>query len=422
MNRNSGDITPSGIQYPDKQTRLFRLVAADVTIAGMIAADSWLRTSLIRHWRWYLRLGIAWFVISQLGAIGPRAPLGPQQVVNTQHPIVCVHTRLIDEVWEWKIQRTLQLVREMGADTIVEFFPWAYIESTQDYYDWEPADRIIRHAENQGLKVIARMGLVPGWARPRDSTLNYLPENAFDELAAFVADFAARYAGVVDHIIIWNEPNLAFEWGYRPIDPAAYARLLEAVYAPAHAANPDVVILAAGLAPTLEPEGSPNGLNDILYLEQLYQAGGGNFFDALAVHTYGFTEPPEAEPAFDRLNFRRAELLHEIMTHYEAGDKPVFITETGWNDHPRWTKAVRPAQRIQYTLDAFRYVEANWPWLEKLCLWAFRYPAPTYSYPDNFEIVTSDFQIRPIYYAIQDYALHREGNTDLWLPAPEPAS
>jgi hypothetical protein len=387
----------------------------------MIAADTWLFLSLKQHWRWYLRIGILWVIISQIGSIGPRAPLGPQQSVETANTHVCVHTRLIDEVWEWKIQRTLQLVREMGATTIVEFFPWAYIESTQGYYDWAHADRIIRHAQNQGLQVIARMGLVPAWARPRDSTLNDLPEESYPYFADFVADFAARYAGIVDQIIIWNEPNLAFEWGYHPVDPARYARMLKAVYGPAHEANPQVEILVAGLAPTLEPPGSPNGLNDLLFLEQLYINDAAPYFDALAVHTYGFTYPPEAEPAFDQLNFRRTELLRTIMIDYGDADKPVYITETGWNDHPRWTKAVSPAHRIQYTVDAYAYAAEHWEWLDKLCLWAFRYPGPTYSYPDHFEVVTPDFQIKPIYYALQDYALGRSQERRLWLPAPAAA-
>jgi hypothetical protein len=79
---------------------------------------------------------------------------------------------------------------------------------------------------------------------------------------------------------------------------------------------------------------------------------------------------------------------------------------------------VRPANRIRYTIDAFKYAEDNWPWLDQLCLWAFRYPAPTFSYPDNFTFVTPDFQIKPIYYAVQDYALGRESSENLWLPAP----
>jgi len=63
--------------------------------------------------------------------------------VETNVPQLCMHTRLIDEVEEWKIQRSLELVREMGAGTIVEFFPWAYIETGKGTYDWHHPDRII---------------------------------------------------------------------------------------------------------------------------------------------------------------------------------------------------------------------------------------------------------------------------------------
>lgn len=374
-----------------------------------------------RYWLWGLRIFLLWILISSLAAPTPRVIMGPQQHIDAVKPHICVHTRLIDEVQEWVIQRSLMLVREMGADTIVEFFPWAYIEHEKGQYDWRQADRIIRNAQNQGLHVIARMGYVPYWARPDKAddytTLNYLPDESFDDFAQFVAAFAARYAGTVDHIIIWNEPNLAFEWGYRPVNPEDYVRLLKAVYAPVKAANPNVTVLAGALAPTMEPEGSPNGLMDILYLKGMYEAGAADYFDALAVHSYGFAMPPAAEPAPDLLNFRRAELLFDVMKQYDS-DKPVYITESGWNDNPRWTLAVRPSQRVQYTIDAFRYVDENWPQVQELCIWAFRYPLPTLSYPDNFTLVTTDFQLKPIYYAIQAYAHGKEGSETLWLPPP----
>jgi hypothetical protein len=371
--------------------------------------------------RWLVRSLITLLLFNTILPPPPRASLGDPQTVHTLKPQMCVHTRLIEEVDEWKIQRSLQYVREMGADTIVEFFPWAYVEAVEDQYDWHGVDRIVRHAENQGIHIIARMGFVPAWARPDEAqeftTFNTLDPDAYDDFADFVADFAVRYAGVIDHLIIWNEPNLAFEWGYRQVDAAAYARLLEAVYPVAHQANPNVIILAAPLAPTLEPAGSANGLSDILYLESLYQAGASDYFDALAVHTYGFNQPPEAPPAFDTLNFRRAELLHEIMLRYDE-EKPVYITETGWNDSPRWTRGITPSQRVDYTLRAFEWAENSWEWLDKLCVWVLRYPAPTYSYPDYFTLVGVDFQRKPIYYALQAYARGLSMSEDLWLPAP----
>ena len=87
--------------------------------------------------------------------------LGKPQEVQTTNLKVGVHTRLSDEVEEWKIQRTLIMAREMGASWIVEYFPWAYIEAQEDVYRWAHSDMIIAHAKQQGLNVIARLGMVP---------------------------------------------------------------------------------------------------------------------------------------------------------------------------------------------------------------------------------------------------------------------
>jgi hypothetical protein len=332
--------------------------------------------------------------------------VGPPRTVNTTNPLVGVHTRLTDEVEEWKIQRTLRMVREMGAPWIVEFFPWAYIEPRPGHFSWEHTDTVIEHARAQGLTVIARMGWVPGWARPdpaeQETTFTYLDAARYDDFAAFVATFAARYRDRVDHIIIWNEPNLSFEWGYRPVDPAGYVEMLQAVYPAVHAANPDAVVLAGALAPTLEPAGSPAGLNDLDYLERMYAAGAAPYFDALAVHAYGLGFPPDADPAPDVINYRRTELLREIMIAHGDGAKPVYVTESGWNDHPRWARAVRPAQRVAYTIAAYEWAANHWDWCRCVAMWAFRYPAPQHNYQDNYAFVTTDFHPRAVYLAVQE--------------------
>lgn len=368
-------------------------------------------------WRnWGIRLGLLWLLLAPLHPAPPRAIMGSPETAETNQPLLCMHTRLIDEVEEWKIQRSLQMVRELGADTIVELFPWAYFESDPGRFNWQQADRILQHAENQGIQVIARLGLVPAWARPapesgillandsNETTLNYLDEAHYDDFARYVATFVARYAEQVETVIIWNEPNLTFEWGYRPVSPEEYTALLQITYAAAKAANPDVTVLAAPMAPTLEPEGSPWGMSDLTYIERMYAAGAAAHFDGMAIHTYGFTSPPETEPAPEALNFRRIELIHAIMARYDDTAKPVYVTETGWNDHPRWTKAVRPIERIRYTIDSYAWTEQHMPYVDKLCQWVLRYPAPTNSYPDNFTFVTADFRPRPIYDYLQAYA------------------
>lgn len=355
-----------------------------------------------------LRLFLLLLVVTWLQPAPVLVTVGPPREVETEHPILGTHTRLTDEVEEWKIERTLEMVRQMGAAWIVEFFPWAYYQGADGGIAWEHPDMVVEHAAAQGLKVVARIGLTPDWARPEDTPLTYLDETAYDDFASFAGTFAARYRGKVQFIIVGNEPNLSYEWGYRQTTPADYVALLRAVYPAVKEANPQVSVLAGALAPTLEPEGSPWGTNDLAYLQGMYEAGAAAYFDGLAVHVYGLTFPPQAEPGDQILNYRRVELQREVMVANGDGETQMYITETGWNDHPRWTRAVRPGQRIAYTKEAVRYAEENWPYVQLVGIWAFRYPAPTKSYMDYYTLVTPEFVTKPIYEELKAFTGNAE--------------
>lgn len=364
--------------------------------------------------------GLGWLALGWAGATPPgEQPLiVTQQFVQTEKPQVCVHTLLENEVEPAKILRSLEMTRALGAATIVQFFPWAYVESLEGKYDWARTDSIVRLARLQGLRIIARLGLTPGWARPTGTTLTNLPDEAFSDFADYAAAFAARYAPDIRHIIIWNEPNLSAEWGFQPAEPDRYARLLKETYARVKDANPATVVLAGALAPTLENAGSGVGLNELDFLTALYRLGAGAHFDALAVHTYGFRAAPENPPHPGRLNFRRVELLRQIMIEQGDSDKPITITESGWNDHARWLHAVRPSQRAAYTIRAYQYAEEHWDWLEALCIWALRYPADLRGYPDGYTLINPEFLPKPVYLELQAYARGWAADESLWLDPP----
>lgn len=337
----------------------------------------------------------------------PRAAVtvGPQQTVTGINPRLGVHTRLTDEVEEWKVRRTLEMVREMGAFWIVEYFPWAYVEPERPGQgEWQHSDMVMRHARAQGLQVFARLGFTPQWARPKDTAPTYLDEAQYAAFGDYVFEFVQRYRGQLAGVVIWNEPNLSLEWGYRPVDAAAYTRLLRAAYIRAKEADPTLPVLGGALAPTLAPAGSAWGMDDLLYLQAMYDAGAAPWFDALAVHAYGGKFPPDEPAAADAINFTRTELLRAVMVRNGDAAKQVVITEGGWNDHPRWTRAVRPAQRIAYTTRAYQLALERWPWVDAVVLWAFRYPAPARTYQDYFTFVTPDFQPKAIYLEVQRYA------------------
>jgi polysaccharide biosynthesis protein PslG len=341
----------------------------------------------------------------------PEAPERPR-VVETRNPKIGIHTRLTDEGTTERIARTYQMVRQMGAAWVVEYVPWPYVQGDHpDLYTWAHADRLVDRAIMEGLRVVIRLDAVPAWARPPGTTFKYLDPDRYGAFAAFAAAFASRYRGRVSHLIIWNEPNLSYEWGQRPVDAAAYTRLLAVTHEAVKRANPAMQVVAAGLAPTTEPPGSQWGLDDLLYLRQMYQAGAAPYFDVLALHAYGLTESPDAPPDPARITFSRALLSRQIMEEFGDGAKPAILTEGGWNDSPRWQYGVSPADRIAHTLRAYE-LATTWPWLEAMCLWTFRTPRASRTYHDHYAFVTPDFIPKPIYLEVQLAARGRVPDPD----------
>jgi hypothetical protein len=335
---------------------------------------------------------------------GPIVVVGPRQQVVTHNPKIGVHTRLTDEVEEWKIKRTLEMVREMGAPWIVEYFPWAYYEPERGRFAWAHADMVVDHAVAQGLTVIARLGYTPAWARPKAAGFLYLDEAHYADFANYAYAFVEHFKGRIQYIIIWNEPNLRHEWGDRDVDPAGYVEMLRQCYLMAKRADPTVQVLAGALAPTLAPEGSADGMDDLIYLRRMYEAGAADAFDILAVHAYGWSFPVDTPPDPTMVDFRRAELQRQLMVEFGDAEKPVMITEGGWNDHPRWSKRVGPAERVAYSVAAYDMAWREWDWCQAVALWAFRFPRPANTYQDYFTFAASDFYPKAIYLEVQRYA------------------
>jgi hypothetical protein len=316
-----------------------------------------------------------------------------------------LHTRLTDEPDPANIRREFTMLREMGGTWATEFFPWAYIQPDDKLrYEWAHADEVADAAQEAGVTLLARLDGVPQWARPVTSTWKYLDRARYADYGDFVYAFVSHFKGRIRHYIIWNEPNTAAEWGQRPPDPVAYAELLRVAYTRAKEADPASVILLAGLAPNLEREGSAVALDDLIYFGRLYDAAAAPYFDAVAVHSYGLTVSPDDPAGPRKLNFARAEEAHNVMVRHGDQAKQVYITEGGWNDSPRWSFAVKPFQRAEWTVAAYRKAAQEWPWCAAVTLWASRLPKPAYTYFDNYTFLTPDFIPKAVYLEVQKYA------------------
>src|SRR4029077_9097470 len=127
----------------------------------------------------------------------------------------------------------------------------------------------------------------------------------------FLGQVATRYRGEVAAYQVWNEPNLNSGGGRRLRAAAGYAPLLRGASERIRSADPDARVLMAALAPTLTE--NADALNELIYLQQLYDAGVRGTFDALAVQAYGLRGGPD-DPRIDPVDvtFSRPLLVRQV--------------------------------------------------------------------------------------------------------------
>ncbi|HUE75511.1 MAG TPA: cellulase family glycosylhydrolase [Chloroflexota bacterium] len=350
----------------------------------------------------------------------PTADLEPISHIGI--PPYGVNVFLEQEVEEAKVRRTMEMAREGGFTLIRQQLVWGEIEvpAKGQYIDratgessWAKYDRIVSLAQEYGLEVLFRIETSPVWARPGNPKLETPPDD-FDDYGDFVAAVVERYQGQVRYYQIWNEPNLAFEWGGNGPAPAwDYVDMLKIGYQRAKTIDPNAVILSAALAPTIEE--SVRGWNDLKFLQQMYDFGAKDFFDILGSNVYGlWSGPDDRRLNVERdVNYSRPLMIREIMVRNGDAAKSIWLCEIGWNALPEDFPAPpdkilfgRVSREVQarYTARAFRRAQEEWPWVGGLMLWHFRMVQPDAPLLQHyyFNAVDEDFTPQPVYFAMRD--------------------
>jgi O-antigen ligase len=398
--------------------RLYTAVTGPVArtiVAVLVFALSTAGLVLTSYADQYVNGGVSW---------GPTAP----RIDNAEVNPLGINVFLEKEVDPAKVERTLQMVQDGGFKWIRQTFAWNDIEISGkgDYVDkrgpqwvdaWEKYDRIVEGAARHGLQIIARLDSPPVWARvPGDDVQTYPkgPPANYNDYGDFVKAVAARYKGKIKYFQIWNEPNLQGEWGGHPISAQEYTQLLKVAHDAVKSVDPNAVILTAALAPTAEYTFANQ--NDVLYLEDMYLQGAGQYFDILSTMLYGLGQSPEERRTdLKRLNFSRPILLRRVMEKNGDAHKPIWISEYAWislppdfNGDPSkniWGKSVDEETQAKWLVEGYERAAAEWPWMGVMSVWHFRQPDPIPGEPANyFAIVRDDFTPRPAYTRIQEYS------------------
>lgn len=305
----------------------------------------------------------------------------------------------------------LDWVRNMlNFSAVKHTFPWSLMELRPNEWDFTHSDRIVDEVTRRNLDLIVRLGQVPAWATSGDTSALDTPPDDLATWANYCRTISERYTGRVRAYQVWNEPNLNREWGNQPPDAHAYVELLRACSAAIRQADPNAIVISAGLAPTGNLD--ETAIRDDIYLDSLYRAGFQQSIDVVGVHATGYGPPsygPDDAVADGRgrwASFRRIEDLRKIMIQHDDAARQMAILEFGWttdtvNADYRWF-AVTPEQQGQYIVEAYRYAYENWsPWVGLMSL--IYLPDPAWTENDEewwWAITDHGLSLRPAFYAI----------------------
>jgi hypothetical protein len=359
-------------------------------------------------------------------AVRPQPHLAPNTITDYANiSPFGMNTFLQWEVEPEKRERSLQLISQAGFRFIRQEFTWEDIEihGKGDFEDrrhvdtmgvvdaWAKYDNIVDLAEQYDIEIIARLSNPPSWTRalPDEEAGALAPPDDFNDFGDFAAAVAERYNGRITYFQLWNEPNGNAEWGLRNVDPEAYTELLCTGYRRIKEVNPDAVVLAGALTPTIAMDG--RNMNDLIFLQRMYNAGAADCFDVMSAQGYGLwsgAADQRLRPTV--INYPHHLFIRDLMVRNGDAHKPIWISEMGWNTVPEEISAdfgrVTEAQQAKYGVEAYQRAQAEWPWLGVVTYWFFKLWSdqeqgqPMY----YFRLLEPDFTPLPAFGAVADYA------------------
>ncbi len=229
------------------------------------------------------------------------------------------------------LESRLKAMQQAGIKWGRQDFMWRRIEKTEGEYVWSGYDVLVEKCRAHGLMIFGNLSYQPQFYDLRT-------DKAAQAYATFARTAAKRYAGMVDHWQIWNEPNLGFLKG----DVEAYAKFLTAAGQAIHEANPKAKVLALNMA-----------FCDVLWASNVMQRVPNEAFDIVCFHPYRNPNAPEdnfdwwvRDQYIKRFNpqlttnyllahesfLAQTDELISAMKKFGA-PKPLWVTEMCFNTH-----------------------------------------------------------------------------------------
>jgi hypothetical protein len=299
-----------------------------------------------------------------------------------------------------EVERAAHLIDEAGIDAVRLDLLWSAVQpESKDEYNWKDYDYLIDVSKRHGFDLLPVVGYSTKWASTvtveREGQDQVTAPPVPEKYAWFAYKAAERYKNDIPAWEIWNEPNSGGFW-YPEANPAVYADLLRNTYFAIKYADPQAVVVLGGLA-----SGGGGRMPPEQFLQGVYDAGGGDYFDAVGRHPY-------AHRLLDVYELdRQLDDLRTVMLDNGDSRKPIWLTEFGNSS----VAAAAATDEMQATLLTQSLKEfAPLDYVPVVFWYNFREKGTDQTnYEHNFGLVESDWTIKPAYEAYEDYIANDPG-------------
>ncbi len=250
-------------------------------------------------------------------------------------------------------QKTIDDLKELHINWIRYQLNWSSIETQPGQYDWRKLDAAVALANANNIHLTFPLQLAPLWALHQTCAHRRLLPDA-QAMATFASAVARRYNNHTNHGYIES-----YEVGNEEFDSLWTGDWNESI----SCRRPDFmgpVLKATYLAIKAASPNARVGMNSMWwvntthvhdYMTWLYQNHYGSYFDFANFHYYICNENPGVtigdRPSFDL----EWQTIHSVMAEYGDENKPIWVTEVGWNTSSVDQSArciVTPHQQAQY--------------------------------------------------------------------------
>lgn len=230
--------------------------------------------------------------------------------------------------------------------------PWERIEIAPGQYNWSLLDQQVKTANRTGIHITFPIQDAPSWRIKQVCMIDhtsFLPNP--QDTADFAALVAKRYngdansQGYIDSFEVFNEEPLHSSLSCQ--QASYYVPVLKAVYPIIKQNSPKALVGMFGMWYTSK-------VYEQQFMQDMYTMGAKPYFDFANFHYYtGGKDPTQSSGDFPSFH-ERWQIMHNVMVANNDGQKPIWVTETGFFTVEGWSPQ-KIQQYMQYELnDAMR--------------------------------------------------------------------